>query len=212
MPFKVWQSAWKGWTSSSLSGLVLFPELACRKGPLAPGSKAVLGAGRAVLLKGGKFHSGVCPVWTEALFGLVGLKAGFSSSFHIWYCCAAGWSQGVWFLLIPLQFAMAIPFICFAGEAKKYFFSSSAFLFPFCHWISDVHLYTGRLGNLLRYCERCLSRSAKFYQPIACLSYHFAHLNFTQTYVQRAAFYGRPVLPYHFSVPPVILCNEAEWS
>lgn len=64
------------------------------------------------------------------------------------------------------------------------------------------------------YCEIHLSYSAKLYQPIACLPYHLAHLDvivrFIQAYAQIAAFYERPVLlPYHFSVPLVILCNEA---
>lgn len=75
-------------------------------------------------------------------------------------------------------------------------------------------MYIGRLGNLLMYCETRLSYSAKLYQPIACLPYHLARLNFIvkfiQAYAQIAAFYERPVLlPYHFSVPHVILCNEA---
>lgn len=63
------------------------------------------------------------------------------------------------------------------------------------------------------YCETRLSYSAKFYQPISCLPYHLAHLNFIvrfiQAYAQVAAFDERPVLlPYHFSVPRVILCSE----
>lgn len=32
---------------------------------------------------------------------------------------------------------------------QKNFFSSSAFLFPNCHWIVDAHMYIGRSRNLL---------------------------------------------------------------
>lgn len=202
MIFKVFQSALKCLISSFFHGLVLFLDLACQKQTVSASGEVQSSTAKECKVP---LECPTCTLWAEAdrtnncVLFIPCLVA---------RCCTL--TTMCFFPSVPFPFVMAIPLVCFTAEVKKNLFFPHLLL-PHCHWISEVHMYIGRLGNLLMYCETML---IIFCQALpACLSYHLAHLNFIVRFIQ-ACPNSCPLGKAHPSALPLshASCHLVQWG